>query len=77
MDQFNKKIEGIRRMMEEMKSDKYAISIPELVELDEYIKSLYLKVLCTIIQYENNPTDVQVLYLKRIINNTVFSTGCA
>ena len=67
MDQFNKKIEGIRRMMEEMKSDKYAISIPELVELDEYIKSLYLKVLCTIIQYENNPTDVQVLYLKRII----------
>ena len=68
MEQFHKKIDGIRKMLEEMKGHKYAIANPDLVSLDEYVKSLYIQVLCTVVQYENEPVDMQILYLKRIVN---------
>ena len=67
MEELNKKISGIRKMMNEMKTDQYTIVNPDLAALDEYTKALYLKVLCTVVQYENNPSDMQLLYLKRII----------
>lgn len=68
MEQLDQKIDGIRKILEEMKDKKYAIVVPELVDLEEYVKSLYLKVLCTVVQYENEPGEMQVLYLKRLIN---------
>lgn len=68
MSKSNKNIEEIRKMLKDLKSKKYEIVNPDLVELDEYIKSLYIKVLCTVVQYENDPTDMQILFLKRIIN---------
>lgn len=67
MDSFKKNIEGIRHLMKDMKAEKYAIINPDLVEVDEYIKNLYIKVLCTVIQYDNDPSDMQVLFLKRIV----------
>ena len=63
----NKNIAGIRNAMTEMKAEMYAIKNPELAELDEYRKTLYLKVLCTVLQYENTPSDMQILYLKRLL----------
>ena len=66
MDEFNKRISGIRRAMEKMKTEMYAISNPETAELDEYIKSLYIKMLCTVVQYENDPSEMQLLYLRRL-----------
>lgn len=63
----NKNIAGIRNAMKEMKAEMYAIRNPELAELDEYRKTLYLKVLCTVLQYENTPSDMQILYLKRLL----------
>lgn len=54
-------------MMSGMKVEMYAIVNPELAALDEYTKNLYLKVLCTVIQYENEPSEMQTLYLKRLI----------
>lgn len=53
--------------MKEMKAEMYAIKNPELAELDEYRKTLYLKVLCTVLQYENDPSDMQIFYLKRLL----------
>ena len=50
-----------------MKANLYAIENPDLVVLDEFNKNLYIKLLCTVVEYENNPSDMQVLYLKRII----------
>ena len=44
MDELNKKIAGLRNMMQDMKSEVYAIVNPELVALDEYTKNLYIKV---------------------------------
>lgn len=67
MENFKKNIEGIRHLMKDMKAEKYAIINPDLVEVDEYIKNLYIKVLCTVIQYDNDPSDMQVLFLKRIV----------
>lgn len=67
MDDFNKKISGIRSSMNEMKAELYAIKNPDLVILDEYNKDLYLKLLSTVVQYDNNPSDMQILYLKRIV----------
>ena len=67
MNDFNKKISGIRETMNEMKAELYVIKNPDLVILDEYNKDLYLKLLATIVQYENNPSDMQILYLKRIV----------
>lgn len=67
MEELNKNISGIRALMKDMKTEMYAIVNPDLAALDEYIKNLYLKVLCTIIQYENEPSEMQVLYLKRIV----------
>lgn len=67
MEELNNKISGIRTMMKDMKAELYAIVNQDLVSLDEYTKKLYLKVLCTVVQYENNPSEMQVLYLKRIL----------
>ena len=67
MEEFNKNIEGIRRMMSDLRNEKYAIVNPDLVSLDEYMKILYLKVLCTVVQLGDEPTEMQVLFLKRIV----------
>lgn len=68
MEQLDKKVEGIRKMMHAMQGERYALVNSELVSLDEYTKSLYLKVLCTVIQYENTPSKEQTLFLNRIVN---------
>jgi len=66
MDEFNRRISGIRRAMEEMKTEMYAIFNPVTAALDEYIKSLYIRMLCTVVQYENDPSEMQLLYLRRL-----------
>ena len=68
MEDFNKKVKGLCDLMEELKAEQAAIVNPELVSLDEYTKTLYLKVLGTIVQYENIASDMQVFYLKRIVS---------
>lgn len=68
MKALDQKVKGIRKMMEDKKSETYALVNPDLVSLDEYMKTLYLKVMCTLVQYENDPADMQILYLKRIIS---------
>lgn len=68
MEEFSKNIEGIRRMMSDLRNEKYAIVNPDLVSLDEYMKTLYLKVLCTVVQLGDEPTEMQVLFLKRVVN---------
>lgn len=67
MEELNKKLSGLRAIMKDMKAEMYAIVNPDLVSLDEYTKNLYLKMLCTVVQYENEPSEMQVLFLKRIV----------
>lgn len=67
MEELNKNIEGIRRMMSDLRDEKYAIVNPTLIELDEYEKTLYLKVLCSLVQFGAVPDEMQLLFLKRIV----------
>ena len=53
MSEINDKILKMRLKIKDMKAQVYPIVNPELLGLDEYIKSLYIKLLCTIILYEN------------------------
>lgn len=55
-------------VMEDIKSEKHALRNPATACLEEYVKALYLKMLCTVVQYENTPSEMQMLYLKRILN---------
>lgn len=68
MEQFSNKIEGIRRVMEDLKGEEYALTNSELVDLDEYIKALYLKMLCTVVHFGGDPAEMQILYLNRILH---------
>lgn len=62
------KADGIKQMLDALKSEKYALRNSELVILDEYIKKLYVKLLCTVIQYKDEPEEGQLAYLKRVIS---------
>ena len=59
--------EEFLREMEEIRTGKYAVRNPVTAGLDEYVKGLYLKVLCTVVQYGNTPSGMQTMYLKRIL----------
>lgn len=61
------KIDDIRKWMKELQSERYAIENAALKELEEYVKQLYLTVLCTVVQYHNEQTEEQMLLLRRII----------
>lgn len=66
MDEFNERLEKIRGLLVKMKAKEYAVTNETLSGLDEYVKKLYLKLLGTVIQYKNDPSDMQILYLNRI-----------
>ena len=53
--------------LKEIAAEKYALINQNLQSLDEYIRLLYIKLLCTTAQYENVPTESQELYLKRVV----------
>lgn len=59
---------SIKQMLDALKSEKYALCNSELVMLDEYIKNLYVKLLCTVVQYNDDPEEGQMAYLKRVIS---------
>lgn len=61
-------IDDIRKWMKELQSERYAIENTALQELEEYVKQLYVTVLCTVVQYHNEQTEGQMLLLKRIVS---------
>lgn len=61
-------VDDIRKWMKELQSERYAIENAALQDLEEYVKHLYLTVLCTVVQYHNEQTEGQMLLLKRIIS---------
>lgn len=67
MENTNENFSKIRKVMDEMRIEKYEINNPQLAAMDEYTKTLYLKILCTVVQYDNNSSEMQIEYLKRIV----------
>lgn len=58
----------LQSVLKEIATEKYALINQNLQSLDEYIRLLYIKLLCTTVQYENVPTEPQQRYLKRIVS---------
>lgn len=75
MENFKKNICEIRKYMEDSKAEKYKIEKDFMSVWDEYTKSLYLRMLSTVIQYDNDPNDAQLTFLKRIIAGVEAENG--
>ncbi len=67
MDTYEKKIDQIRLHFSESKAERYPIENSSLKSQDEYIKSLYIRMLCTLVRYTGEPSEGQSLYIKRLI----------
>lgn len=67
MSEFDNKIENFKKVFTEYRKSKYKIVNTDLLTLDEYSKNLYIKLLCTLMQYNNTPNDMQVLFIERIL----------
>lgn len=65
------KIDKIRAFYRKNKAQHYPIENDKLQELDEYNKSLYIKVLCSIASYAEEVSELQTMFLQRLI------AGCA
>ena len=67
MTAFMKSVEEIRDYLRTKKINLYPIENDLLEEKDEYIKSLYLRMLCVLMRYGGEPSDMQVNYVNRLI----------
>lgn len=67
MSTFENQIDKVRKYFEEHKAENYPFENALLSEKDEYVKSLYYRMLCTLIRYTGEPEEMQVLYVRRLI----------
>ncbi len=67
MGNIEENISEIRKHFMELQNEKYTIRNGRLQEKEEYLKSLYVQMLSTVVQYENDVTEMQLLFLKRIV----------
>lgn len=67
MSDYEKHIDKIRKYFEEHKAERYPFENALLNEKDEYVKSLYFRMLCTLVRYTGEPSEMQVLYIRRLI----------
>lgn len=67
MSTFENQIDKIRKYFEDHKAERYPFENAALSEKDEYIKSLYFRILCAVIRYTGEPSEMQVLYVQRLI----------
>lgn len=67
MSDAEKKVLEMRKAMADMREDYYAIVNEDFLRLDDFKQNLYLKVLCTLIQYENEPSAMQLLFFARLL----------
>lgn len=67
MSTFEQQIDAIRAYFKEHKAERYPFENPYLREKEEYIQSLYYRMLCALVRYPDEPDDMQVLYIRRLI----------
>lgn len=67
MYDYEKNIDKIRKYFEEHKAERYPFENALLSEKNEYVKSLYFRMLCTLTRYTREPSEMQVLYIRRLI----------
>lgn len=64
---YEENIDKIREYFESHKSERCPLVNEYLSKKDEYIKSLYFRMLSMLIRYANEPSENQILYIQRLI----------
>lgn len=67
MSTFEQQIDAVRAYFKEHKAERYPFENPYLREKEEYIQSLYYRMLCALVRYPDEPDDMQVLYIRRLM----------
>ena len=67
MSTYQERIDTVRKYFHSLKANRYPFVNETLAEKDEYTKSLYFRLLCTLIRYTCEPNEMQVLYIERLI----------
>lgn len=67
MSSFENRVNSIRDCLNNQKINLYPIENDELEEKDEYLKSLYLRMLCVLMRYGGELSEMQVNYVNRLI----------
>ena len=57
MSDYEKHVDEIRKYFEEHKAERYPFENALLREKDEYVKSLYFRMLCTLVRYTGEPDE--------------------
>lgn len=70
MINYEEKIDKMRNYFNAHKAERYPFINTMLAEKDEYTKSLYFRMLCMLVRYTNEPSEAQILYIKRLIAGT-------
>ena len=68
MTSVERKIDDIRACLNKVRVEQYPLVNPLLAEKDEYIKSLYLRVLCFLIRNDGETNNMQALFIRRLIS---------
>lgn len=64
MSTFEQQIDAVRAYFKEHKAERYPFENPYLREKEEYIQSLYYRMLCALVRYPDEPDDIQILYIR-------------
>lgn len=64
---FDDKMQEIQKAFTEERVKKFAIMSPALMEQPDYIRSLYLRMLCLLVRGGDMPTEEQVLFVRRLV----------
>ena len=67
MSTYQERIDTVRKYFQSLKANRYPFVNETLAEKDEYTKSLYFRLLCTLVRYTCEPNQMQVLYIERLI----------
>ena len=67
MSTYQERIDTVRKYFHSLKANRYPFVNETLAEKDEYTKSLYFRLLCTLVRYTCEPNQMQVLYIERLI----------
>lgn len=70
-------IQKMRSYFKEQKANLYAIVGHPLEKSDEYVQMIYIKMLCSLIQYNNLPSEEQLLFIERLLRGIGMSEPLA
>lgn len=66
MKQVDKKVDTIRTNLEKKRPDVYPIKEHPIDGCEEFVKKLYIDILCVVAQYENEDAENQLKFIQRI-----------